>query len=173
MKKRIVSMLLVAGMVLSGLVGCGQTEDQKEVDISKTTEQEEVSTTMESESEVSDGEIPLDYFAGTEITIALVNHSADLNMDKVAEKAGAKMISEATGIKINWIPVDAAAKNEKTATLLAGDMPDMLIGLVGESMITQNMDLFYDLSEEGLLDTYAPNVVDVKQLNELGISLKD
>ena len=101
--------------------------------------------------------LALDAFAGTEITIAVLKFDNDYS-DDFSEKLAAQMAEEATGIKVNWITVDNATKNEKTATLLAGDMPDMIIGLVSKDTISMNMGLFYDLSKEGLLETYAPDV---------------
>lgn len=105
----------------------------------------------------SESELALDAFAGTEITIGVKKSDSDVSED-FSKKASLVAAEEATGIKINWVTVDESTAAEKTATLLAGDMPDMLIGLVGTDTITQNMNLFYDLSEEGLLETYAPDV---------------
>lgn len=103
--------------------------------------------------------LALDAFAGTEITIAVVKANEDVSED-FSQKESLLAAEEATGIKINWITVDQATQSEKVATLLAGDMPDMLIGLFGTDTISQNMNLFYDLSEEGLLETYAPDIVE-------------
>lgn len=106
-----------------------------------------------------EGEVALDAFAGTEITVGILKHDNDVSED-FSQKPSLLEAEEATGIKINWVTVDNATKNEKVATLLAGDMPDMLIGLIGTDTVSENLNLFYDLSEEGLLETYAPDVVE-------------
>lgn len=163
---RLISMLLVSCMIFSCLAGCGQEEQTEtkstSASTSKSTEQvASTSSSQTSETEVVNGEIPLDYFAGTEISIAIKNRDSDVNVDNYSEKAICKMIEEETGIIVNWIPVAETGASEKTATFLAGDMPDMMIGLVQDSMLIKNADMFYDLSEEGLLETYAPDVYEM------------
>jgi len=109
-------------------------------------------------SEGTPEEIPLDYFAGTEITIANRCSSADMYMADHMQKAAAKMIEEDLGIKVNWIGVDASEWTQKSATMMAGDMPDMLISMVDPDQITENLEMFYDLSQDNLMRTYAPYV---------------
>lgn len=157
MKKRIVAMMLCLSMVVASLSACGSGEKTADSQKEESSVSEESTASNDSEGTGEDGAIALDAFAGTEITIAVLKSENDLSED-ISEKAGAKLAEEATGIKVNWIAVDSTTANEKVATLLAGDMPDMLIGLVAKDTITQNLDLFYDLSEEGLLETYAPDV---------------
>lgn len=103
--------------------------------------------------------LAVDAFAGTEITVGILKYDEDVSED-FSQKESLKEAEEATGIKINWVTVDNATKAEKTATLLAGDMPDMLIGLINADTVSGNLNLFYDLSEEGLLETYAPDIVE-------------
>jgi len=160
MKKRIVATLLCLTMVGTALSACGNAEDDKTQN-SKSEEkvsEEKSEEKTESSAVEESGEMPLDYFAGTEITIAVMSSVNDLNSSNYGERPLAKEIEEATGIKINWVPVEQTTAADKTPTLLAGDMPDMLIGLVGKDTIIKDPDLFYDLSEEGLLETYAPDV---------------
>lgn len=156
MKKKIVAVLLGAALTVSCLAACGNTQEQAET----TASQEESAATEESGSEAEStesGEIADDAFAGTEISIAISKNDADMCED-FSEKPAAKMAEEITGIKVNWIAIDGATQSEKVSTMLASDMPDMLIGLVGSETVAKNMDLFYDLSEDNLLETYAPNV---------------
>ena len=157
--KKILATLLVLAMMLSMLAGCaGETTEVTEATQAAQATQAANATEAADNGEESQ-ELALDAFAGTEITIAVLKYDQDHSTD-FSEKIAAKMAEEATGIKVNWITVDQSTKDEKTATLLAGDMPDMIIGLVKADTITSNMSLFYDLSEEGLLETYAPDVYD-------------
>lgn len=155
MRKRIVAMLLGLMLFAGSLAGCGNTAGKEET----TAPQSEVKTQEEPAEIPTDGEIPVDYFAGTELTIALLKAELDTIAESPAVKVAAQMAEEATGIKINWITVDNAAKQEKLSVMLASDMPDAMIGLLDQDTMASNLDLFYDLSEEGLLETYAPNVL--------------
>lgn len=103
-------------------------------------------------------EVKYDQFAGTEITVAVLKKEISQCND-FNEMEFAKLAEAATGIHVNWVYVENGAKTEKVTAMLVGDMPDLFMGLVTESQIAANMDLFYDLSEEGLLDTYAFNIV--------------
>lgn len=168
MRKKVVAMILGLALAVTSLGACGNgdepdasapvSEQKPESGGEKSQAPEEKETEQTGEAEdAEDGQVAVDAFAGTELTIAILKNDADMSED-FADKPAAKMAEEATGIKINWIPIDSATASEKVSTMLASDMPDMLIGLVSSDIIAKNMDLFYDLSEEGLLETYAPNV---------------
>lgn len=160
MRKRFLSMIMGLTLVISSLSACGSTDTQKDTSAASSSREtkSEASTAQQSETAEAAGEIAVDAFAGTELTIAIAKNDADLSDMDFSEKPAAKMAEEATGIKINWTVVDSATKSEKVSTMLASDMPDMMIGLIESDTIAKNMDLFYDLSEEGLLETYAPDV---------------
>ena len=156
MRKKLIVSLLTMSMVASVLSACA-TKDVTNESKESTVEDSTVEKTVESSEVVSaeqDEELALDCLAGTEITIAVRSTPVE-NFDGYE---AAERIYEDTGIKVNWMIVDTATYKEKTATMLAGDMPDMMIGLVKADTISSDPDLFYDLSEEGLLETYAPDV---------------
>lgn len=139
-----------------------QEQGAQEQSAQKETEDEE---TGEAESpgnqgtDAADGEIPLDYFAGTELTIAVIKMSADKG-DGYDEKPIVKKAEEATGIHINWIEIEDTVKDERKSTMLAGgELPDAFLGIMGNDDVVQNEELFYDISQDGLLETYAPDVL--------------
>lgn len=160
MKKRVVALLLGMILTVTSLAGCGN----KEVEESSTSATSEASEEIKSEegnaeSALPEGEIPLDYFAGTELEIAVYKNGSDTGKS-FADKPVVKMAEEATGIHINWIEVEASVAEERTSVMLSsGELPDAMLGLVSTSTLSANGDLFYDFSEEGLLETYAPNVL--------------
>lgn len=164
MKKRIVACLLGTVMVVSALAGCGNNQD-KALSTSKESSKEtessgQTSSTVGPDDEALEGGIPVDYFAGTELNIAIVRSAGDTTED-FNEKPVNKAVEEATGIHINWTIIDASVKNERVAAMLAsGELPDAMLGMLTEADISANMDYFYDLSKDGLLETYAPDVLD-------------
>lgn len=168
MRKKVVALILGLALAVSSLGGCGNADSQKTDSSapasgqqSKSEEEKKPEETEQTQqaggAEEESGGIAVDAFAGTELTIAISKNDADMSED-FADKPAAKMAEEATGIKINWKVIDSATISEKVGTMLASDRPDMMIGLVWSDTIAKDMDLFYDLSEEGLLETYAPNV---------------
>ncbi|MBQ8815561.1 MAG: extracellular solute-binding protein [Lachnospiraceae bacterium] len=169
MKKRIAALFLVLSMAAAMFAGCANTS----VDETKgNTEAPAEQTKAPEDDQATDGTqeteaagIPVDYFAGTELTIAVKKHNYDTG-ESWGDKPAMKAAEEATGIKINWIMIDSG-QSERINAMLAGDMPDAFIGnMIKANTIAANMDLFYDLSEEGLLETYAPDALeDIKQLN--------
>lgn len=88
------------------------------------------------------------------ITIAVAQHTSDAVEDFNTKYAIAEA-NEVTGITIEWIPV-MEGNNEQVATLLAGDLPDVFLGLLSDTQITQNASLF--LQTENLIEEYCPNI---------------
>lgn len=163
MKKRLVSMMLAMTMISSLFVGCGSNETSNAVE--KTTETVEEST--ESSLQISSEEIkeiPLDAFAGTELEIA-VYQNPNYRGNDYNDMPAIKAAEEATGIHINWVPILHSVSTEQTNIMLASnELPDAMLGLVSTAQVAANMELFYDISKEGLLETYAPNVyADIEQ----------
>lgn len=165
MKKKVVALVLGMAMAVSALAGCGSTDTVKESSQAESTERTEESSAAESTQENSQEaaeseEIALDAFAGTTLTIAVKKNTADMTKDW-NEKPAFKMAEEATGIHIEFIELEEAIMSERINIMLASgdDMPDAFWGCLGSGTIAGNKELFYDLSEEGLLETYAPNVV--------------
>ena len=88
------------------------------------------------------------------LKIAVAQHSSDAVTDFNTKYALADAAA-VTGVNIEWIPV-VEGNNEQIATLLAGDMPDVFLGLLTDWQITQNYSLF--LETENLIETYCPNI---------------
>lgn len=99
-------------------------------------------------------------FEGTTITIAYPLNSSD-ESESQNDKEAIKQACEATGINVEWVMVEEAGKAETLNIMLASadQRPDVFLNMCSESVIASEFDAFYDLSEEGLLETYAPNVV--------------
>lgn len=94
---------------------------------------------------------------GKTFKIAVVMHP--LNQDEdFNNKEIYKLAEEATGIHIEWIPISSAEAEDKVNIMLASDLPDAFLGLIGETQISNNMDSFADLSQDDLLKTAAPHV---------------
>lgn len=157
--KKVMALLMSFVLIASVFAGCGNNNSEslsteKEVSNSSATSSESSVTGNVSEEE----EIPVDYFAGTELTIAFEVNANDKTVD-FNDKAICKLMEEKTGIHINWILVDSGVAAEKKAVLLTGDkQPDAYISLIKQSDIVNSPDLFYDISEEGLLEKWAPNL---------------
>ena len=162
MKKRMVAMMMGLVMTMTALAGCASSDKTASTEESSKESETQSIATQSSESVSSEekavNEIPVDYFAGTELEIAVFRNAMDM-IEDYNEKPAFKAAEEATGIHINWIEVEDGTKSEKVNIMLASDMPDAFLGLLNQSNISKNAELFYDLSEEGLLETYAPNVV--------------
>lgn len=88
------------------------------------------------------------------ITIAVAQHNADAVSD-FNTKTAIKQAEEVTGVHIEWIPIQEG-NNEKVATMLAGDMPDVFLGLLNDTLIQQNSDMF--VQTENLIEKYCPNI---------------
>ena len=167
MRKKMVSLLLCAAMALGCLTACGDANTSKEKTNeaeSKTQSAAESKDTGKEEAESAEGdfkpgdEIPVDYFAGTEIDILWRVNGGD---DTLPDKPIFKMVEEATGIKANIIAIEPGSDADVVSTTMASDdRPDLYLGCAHHVLGT-NREMFYDLSEEGLLETYAPNIVNL------------
>lgn len=91
----------------------------------------------------------------TTFTIAVKKHALS-KCDDFNEMKIFQMAEEATGVHIEWMPVEDGAA-EKVNAMLTADLPDAFLGLLTETQIAMNMDLFVDLS--GLLEEHAPHVI--------------
>lgn len=163
MKKRITALFLSLALAATMFTGCGNNNvEETKGSTQATAEQtkaEDTTEAVESTGAVEAEGIPVDYFAGTELTIVAKKHNYDTG-ESWGDKPAMKAAEEATGIKINWIMIDSG-QSERVNAMLAGDMPDAFIGnMISATTIGANMDLFYDLSEEGLLETYAPDALE-------------
>ena len=171
MKKQL-AVGMAAVMLLATMTGCsggkkaanatGETTVKESTEATQASEDAALESTAAentpAQEPAEESGVPLDAFAGTTLTIAAKKSSLDYSSDQ-NEKLIFQKAEEATGIHIDWIEVDEAVADEKVSVMLASDMPDAFLSLVSEGIIAQNIDSFYDLSEDGLLETYAPNVV--------------
>lgn len=172
MKNKMIATLLGLAMVIGSLTACGNDEASAS-DAKESVSKEESKTEEKTESEEEQqedvyypaggkfkpgDEIPVDYFAGTEIDMLWEIVSGE---DALVDKPIFKLAEEATGIKVNIINIESGARDDVVATTLASDnRPDVYLGgTISEAILSSQREMFYDLSEEGLLETYAPNVV--------------
>ncbi|HJA94092.1 MAG TPA: extracellular solute-binding protein [Candidatus Eisenbergiella merdipullorum] len=159
MKQKMLAMLLVVVMVGSCLAGCGQTTnpDNETNQGGNTNEADE--TKEDGESAEAEG-ITADEFAGTTIKIAVVKNPLDESADFAENKDFIPIVEDATGIKVEWMVLDSATASEKASVILAGDdKPDVYLGGLGIN-VEKDFESFYDLSQDGLLETYAPDVLE-------------
>jgi len=160
MKNKVVAAILCIALLASLMTGCqpgtGNVETTK-APAKESTESQDVETT---ESGTEAKEIAVDHFAGTTIKIVVVKKAKDTCTDW-NEKEIFKLAEAATGIHVEWTVIDPSVSKDRIAVMLMGDdQPDVYLGALDENTLSANLDLFYDLSEEGLLETYAPKIVE-------------
>lgn len=170
MRNKVVALALSIMMAASMLTGCGSDKEpvasSSSESLSSQEKQSVETSTSGAEKETEPKEIAVDHFAGTTLKIVAVKRSGDTCNDW-NEKEIFQLAEEATGIHVEWTLIDPTVSSDKIAVMLMGnDQPDVYIGALDESILATNLDLFYDLSEEGLLETYAPKVVETYDANE-------
>lgn len=89
------------------------------------------------------------------ITIAVAQHNSDA-VEDFNTKYAIKQAEEVTGVHIEWIPIQEGNTTEKVATMLAGDLPDVFLGLVNDTAVSQNPSLFVPI--EDMIEEYCPNI---------------
>ena len=161
MKKKVVALMLSLAVAVSALSGCGNEASTGTNETTKSSTSTGSSASAESSDATessAEEEITADYFAGTELTIAIVAKPDDQSTD-FNEKPIFKLMEEETGIHINWIVIDEGVSEEKKGVMLASkDQPDAYISMIRPTDVVNSPELFYDLSEEGLLEKWAPNL---------------
>ena len=161
MKNKVVASMLILTIAVSALVGCGQQEEQQAGESSSSGASASNTSAESSVAEQGEGEsetIAVDHFAGTELTIAITQRPDDQSID-FNNKPIFKLMEEETGIHINWITVDEGVAAERKSVMLASDeQPDAYLGMITPSDIINSPELFYDLSEEGFLEKWAPDL---------------
>ena len=161
MKNKVVALMLSAVMAVSVMAGCGQEQTPASSTESATDQSEASTASTDATVETEPKEIAVDHFAGTTIKVAVVKKNND-NCTDWNEKEIFKLAEEATGIHVEWTVIDPSVSADKIAVMLmSDDQPDLYLGALNENLLAANLDLFYDLSEEGLLETYAPTVVEL------------
>lgn len=159
MKKKVVALMLGLVMTVSTLAGCGNDAEVSKNTENKTSETTKQTEVVASETTSKEEEITVDYFKGKELNIVVQRKTGDTCAD-FNDKEIMKLVEEATGIHVNWTILDPTTLAEKLAVMLmSDDQPDAYLGVVDATTLSNNQDLFYDLSEEGLLEKWAPNVV--------------
>ena len=95
------------------------------------------------------------------ITVAVARHSNDAT-ESYEEKHFVIKAEEDTNIHIEWMEYSTNIE-EQLSVLLAGDMPDVFLGLLTDSHISQNPSLFLPLND--LIEEKCPNVYAYYQEN--------
>ena len=90
------------------------------------------------------------------LTIAALRHGNDAS-ENFNEKYMIKKATEETGIEIDWVEFTDSS-DERLSVMLAGDLPDVFLGLISDGQIIQNPELFIELTDE-MISAYAPNVL--------------
>lgn len=156
MKQKLLKSLclgMAAVLSLSTFSGCGNSGNVE------SSSSESLNNDEKTESETQEK---------TNFTIAVKKHALS-KCDDFNEMKAFQMAEEATGVHIDWMYVEDGA-NDKISAMLTADLPDAFLGLLGESQIAMNMNLFADLS--GLLEENAPHVVsDYNSMENNGIEL--
>ena len=142
--KRMLALTLAAGL----LAGCGSTG-------AGTGASAEPSTGTGAETAASAEQAAGEKEKVT-FDVVIFKHALS-KCDDFNEMAGFKMAEEATGVHINWIYI-AEGANEKVNVMLTSDLPDAFIGTIRETQMSTNPELFLDLNQNNLLQTYAPHV---------------
>lgn len=165
MKRRTVAWMLALVLAIGTLAGCSGGKQEEAAQTEPTEQETEAEQkTEEAEAEAEEGPLPVDYFAGTELNIAVYKDPLD-ESESFEDKEIVKMAEEATGIHVNWTEIDKEVSSERVAAILSsGELPDVMLGLLTDADLSANRELFYDLSEEGLLEKYAPNVLEDYEL---------
>jgi len=111
-------------------------------------------------------------FAGTKLKVAFYKRELDESKN-FEDKLIVRDVENLTGIDLEWIPVDSGSASEKVATMLAdpNNMPDLFQGPLGMSDISANRDLFQDLKQPGMFDTYGTHVWDRIQRGGIELNL--
>lgn len=154
-----VSVLLALSLTL-GVCACGsQSGDTQSGNSQESVSQEESSVSRTSEENSSDSEESSGSDEQVTLRIAVGKHYADVsdNDDFAKFKVMLRKAEEDLGYNIEWLPMlEGGAESEKLSTMLAGDLPDVFWGLLGDNQIVDNTGLFVALEDK--IEEFAPNV---------------
>ena len=155
--KKLLALTLALVMLLGVLAGCN---NDKPVETQpKETKPAETKPAETKPAETESKEIALDAFAGTKLKGLIVKYSRD-ESNGPDDKAVLQKAEAALGIDIEWTIVeDSVYKDQRSIILASGDLPDFMLGMMDNNTLVQNADMFMNLLEDDMLQTYAPNVV--------------
>lgn len=147
MKRKVLAILMAAAMTMTVMAGCGGAAP---------SETKDPGAQPQTGADAASGE-KTGQEEKTTFKIAVVLHpltkDEDFNNKEIYKKA-----EEATGVHIEWIPIASSDAEDKVNIMLASDLPDAFLGLIGENQIANNMDSFADLAADDVLKNYAPHV---------------
>ncbi len=158
---RFLPMLLAALMAAGVFAGCGDNGGSSQTSSDPSSSKADSSGESSAAGAAMEGNL---YLEGVPIVkeqetykIAVMRHTlckADSFNDKIAwQQAEAD-----TNIHIEWIEVVSGTEGEKVPIMLASDLPDAFLNLLGESHVAKNMTQLVALND--LLEKYAPNIVE-------------
>ena len=155
--KKLLALTLALVMILGTVAGCNK---EKPVETKPAeTKPAETKPAETQPAETESNEIALDAFAGTKLKGLIVKYSRD-ESNGPDDKAVLQEAEEALGIDIEWTIVeDSVYKDQRSIILASGDLPDFMLGMMDNNTLVQNADLFLDLLQDDMLQTYAPNVL--------------
>lgn len=155
--KKLLALTLALVMILGVLAGCN---NDKPVETKpQETKPAETKPAETKPAETESKEIALDAFAGTKLKGLIVKYSRD-ESNGPDDKAILQEAEAALGIDIEWTIVeDSVYKDQRSIILASGDLPDFMLGMMDNNTLVSNADMFMNLLEDDMLQTYAPNVV--------------
>ncbi len=161
--KKLLSMILCIALIGTSFIGCAKKEEAPG-NTAKPNTNNKTTTAPEStgapEGEAATGGFPI---SDEKITLDIMVLKGDQQPDWDDIYVWQKY-EEMTNIHINWIQVSSAEKSEKLSTALAsGDMPDLFLRFKispSDQLLYGEQGLFVNLTENDLLQTYAPNYWD-------------
>ena len=155
--KKLLALTLALVMLLGVLAGC---DTDKPVETQpKETKPAETKPVETQPKETESDEIALDEFKGTKLKGLIVKYSRD-ESNGPDDKAVLQEAEEALGIDIEWTIVeDSVYKDQRSIILASGDLPDFMLGMMDNNTLVENADMFMNLLEDDMLQTYAPNVL--------------
>lgn len=121
-----------------------------------------LATEYDPENIALDGTLPIVKDSSQIETMTIVNTTPENRVVDANELAQAQLITEQTGIPINWVGVPESGYSEKVNLMLASrDLPDMFWKGISAATITQyiGQDVFLPTTE--LIDQYAPNITEI------------
>ncbi|MFI3325346.1 MAG: hypothetical protein R3Y35_04135 [Clostridia bacterium] len=154
--KRLLALLLASAMFVTAFTACSSSSTDEEDE----SEEIVVETDEDGIEVVGNTYVEGSVIAVEPITYTIMNrkgtsdYSASQNDKEIIE-----ITTEGTNITLEWTETSETLYEEQVALILATgeNMPDAFMYWPTETSMSQNYDMFYQLSDE-FLETFAPNI---------------